>query len=680
MHQFLQLIYFYCHIFGASKQYYTFQCSSCDTTIEGDTFSHSLSTKYNNFAQKSNRAVQTQQLNIVYAIYSKESQDNSSQKFSDKSSNNKCNTSDAEHKNYSTHLQCIENSSHYGNKGNDDNENYQSRDNNDEDSNGDEDFNSINFLFLLQLLVLLLSHSWNTLIIYQLFLKIVGCHTCHDVELLLSNVLYISSNKRCQLIEMRIDRKRYYPIFKLKSPFPFRAYLQYLPDKSKQIRRSMHYKLLTYSDHSPLQGWNFSMVYRQATAIINTNNVRLYLRIPKEQGMILLQKHFYMILFNRDFRPKFTGYYLVKFQARNTTIEFHDMNRTKHHIYNLMSDNVIRRIPFYRTHHIFHIENYLTKLSILEMLALRVQQLSNFSLQNDSILCHSIVDYFYWNRYLCNELTFTHVITLRNISGLVNDYTTGNCLQESSVDVPVSQNTLLCFTHTIQGPVREGSVDAFRSIDIVTGCTIVYYSKESIEHDDSWQLVVGHTILYDASRNQILHNPGGENHEMVHGNNINALVNFAIENPVPYVPAPPVPEVDHNNDLNMIVSLLLLLLLALYLTAFYPVLKLDVEENVEVFIYQLHPPLDSSCTYLKMVEPFAALLGTGGNTVSILSFMIIALAIYYLLQDTGFQYNEVANVPLLCYLIQVQLLVLYELFVIAVNVLYRQLEGAIMEQ
>jgi len=68
----------------------------------------------------------------------------------------------------------------------------------------------------------------------------------------------------------------------------------------------------------------------------------------------------------------------------------------------------------------------------------------------------------------------------------------------------------------------------------------------------------------------------------------------------------------------------------LYLTAFYPVLKLDVEENVEVFIYQLHLHLDSSCTYLNMMEPFAALLGTGGNTVSILSLMIIALAIYVL--------------------------------------------------
>ena len=518
LHQHMKPIY----TDSISNQFYTLQCNLFNGIAS---FSHRLSQPYACCFIRPN-VLQAERLCIACTMHSNGSHNNSDQ-YSNNISNNKCKIDETKYeKNCNTHSSTP---GHYKNN----------------------DSDQTHFLLMLQLQVLYL------LIIWYL------CHTfehCNDVVAFDIR----SKEKRYPLSRVvLIDRMAYcsYPMVKLKFRFPSQVVLNYFHGR---LYLCTHYKpLQAYSiaNHFVLQTLDINTAHHQVIASISTERVYL---ISQGRGLILLQQWLIDFLFIlRGSIVMLISYCAINYQPRNTANKFHNVNgRVIHCTYTLqlLDSDEVNRVLFSGTQrYIFHIiECNIPRHSILEMHTPTIQWLSNFNRHDSRIPYQSINDRVHLKRLLHNEKTLSHVV----VSQVPNESAAISCcLQKSVVDASESQHSVLHLTNTIKTLYMENRVDVFRPIDILaSGCTITYYLNQGTNYDeDTWQLVVGHITLCDASGNQTLQNE--YHHYAVI--NVNPIVNFGVEAVQNFdVFNPPVQEVylDDNrlHDDIVIVSLVIL--------------------------------------------------------------------------------------------------------------------------
>ena len=536
MHEFLKQI---CHhyrtvTFGILSQPSMLQCSSNDETLENTVFSYKLlaSKRYDTFAQSYNSVTQTNKLYIVHTMFNNENHGSNSQNYA-KSSNS--NISKLEYnQNFSTHNK--ENRSCHSNKNT-------GRGNN---HDKEKDFNPLYFLSLFHLLLILL--SVDILIIFELLSLSFEHQICNEITLVNNSVFkecIRNNKKRHELIPVMLIIRKIYQ----QKPQAILDDLQHkLCRKNKLLCIIVHCKVLPYSNTLMLQVWNFSAVYYQATTSFNTDNLeKLYLKVISKQGLILSQEWFDMILF--DYK-KIELKFIPQCQATNTISKFHDVNKMIHH---LMDNDILSRFLLLRIHRwIFHIENNTHKHSMLEVYTFLMQWVSNFSLYENRISHQSLSNY---RRHVCYELTSHHVNSSRNISRSGNEDSISHCSEESMVDILGSQNTLLHSTRTVPTLTTKNRVDMFRPTNIASGRTINYYSYQGSEDDkdmfDTWELVIGHHTLYNASGIQPF--PNEQYHEIIYGNNVNAIMNFEVNEIFDIVIPPEQPDLGNNYNDNIVI-------------------------------------------------------------------------------------------------------------------------------
>ena len=367
-----------------------------------------------------------------------------------------------------------------------------------------KDFNPLYLLLLLQLLLSFIFLKWLS----------SGPHTSND-RILVNNRL---TKEICIL---SINRKIYqfHAIFRRKPPIIIDVCKEKLCNYVPLLTRLQVSKCKTVYPR-PAIGTYFKL-YRET--------------VVSKQGLILFQEWFDTICF--DYKvSELTICCFIYLRARHSISDFHNVNRIMHRL--MCNYTRLGRFLLFRIHGwIFHIENNILKHSTSELHMILIQWTS-------SNLHQPSRRYFYGLHYVINY----------GISELPFKTTISYCFQESIANTLGLQNTVLHSARTIPTLAKDlNIVEAFRPINIASGRTINYYSYHGIEDDidmfDSWQLVIGHTILYNASGVlQVL--PNEQHHEIIYGDNI--IANFANEN-FDVAILPEQPELVNNYNDNVVV-------------------------------------------------------------------------------------------------------------------------------